>query len=68
LEKRRKSQIKEELQQCIESEISDILWQDMIQNGTIDQFVADIWRHKISPHNAARKIIADWLGKEKIVK
>lgn len=65
LEKHRKSQIKEELRHCIESEISDILWQDLNQNEKIDQFVADIWRQKISPQKAARKIVADWLQKEK---
>lgn len=68
LEKRRKSQIKKELHQRVESEISDMLWQDMTRNEKIDKFVADIWRQKISPHHAARKIVAGWLGQEKIVK
>jgi LAO/AO transport system kinase len=67
LEKRRKLQIKEELQQRIETEISDILWQHIIDDEKIEQLVADVWLHKISPQNAARKIVAEWLEKDKVI-
>ncbi len=59
LEKRRRAQLKLELQNRIESEFSHILWQDIIEKRNVDKLVREIWARKIDPQNAARGIIRD---------
>lgn len=59
LEKRRKAQLKLELQKRIESEFSHILWQDIIEKSSVDNLVREVWARNIDPQNAARRIIGD---------
>ncbi|MFQ5485460.1 MAG: methylmalonyl Co-A mutase-associated GTPase MeaB [Desulfobacterales bacterium] len=59
LEKRRKAQLKLELQKRIESEFSHILWQDNIEKSSVDNLVREVWARNIDPQNAARRIIGD---------
>jgi LAO/AO transport system kinase len=57
LEERRKAQLKLELRNRIESEFSQILWQDIVAKKNVDAIVEDIWSRRIDPQNAAREIV-----------
>lgn len=59
LEKRRKVQLKLELRARIESEFSQILWQEIVDKKNIDKVVEEIWSRGIDPQNAARKIVME---------
>ena len=59
LEKRRRAQLKLELQNRIESEFSHILWKDIIEQKNVDSLVQEIWARKIDPQNAAHKILGE---------
>ncbi|MBN1615219.1 MAG: methylmalonyl Co-A mutase-associated GTPase MeaB [Deltaproteobacteria bacterium] len=57
LKERRKSQLKGELKQRIESEIVNTLWQKIRDDADIDELVNDIWEQKIDPQSAAGKVV-----------
>lgn len=57
LSERRKSQLKQELRQRMEEELSKIIWQDVIEKKDIDQIVSYLWGRKLDPQNAARRIV-----------
>ena len=59
LEERRKAQLKLELRARIESEFSQILWQDILSKRNVDKVVEEIWSRGIDPQNAARKIVME---------
>ena len=67
LEERRKAQLKLELRARIESEFSQILWQDIVAKKNIDIAVEEIWSRGIDPQNAARKIVLE-LIEELVIK
>jgi len=64
LERRRKAQIKEELQHRIEIEFSTLLWQDIADDDSIRKLVDDIWQHRLEPQNAARQMVTSWLAQK----
>jgi LAO/AO transport system kinase len=57
LQTRRKSQLKQELRQRMEEELSQIIWQDVVEKKDIDQLVHHIWAREVDPQQAARKIV-----------
>jgi LAO/AO transport system kinase len=57
LSERRKSQLKQELRQRMEEELSKIIWQDVIEKKDIDQIVSYLWGRNLDPQNAARRIV-----------
>lgn len=57
LQERRKSQLRQELRQRMEEELSQLIWQDVIEKKNIDQLVHRIWEREVDPQHAARKIV-----------
>lgn len=57
LQTRRKSQLKQELRQRMEEELSQLIWQDVVEKKDIDQLVHHIWAREVDPQQAARKIV-----------
>jgi GTPase len=57
LQERRKSQLKQELRQRMEEELSQLIWQDVVEKKNIDQLVHHIWAREVDPQHAARKIV-----------
>jgi len=62
LEKRRKTQIKEELKRQIEIRFSQVLWQDINNNESINNLVEEVWKQRIDPQSAAHTIVKEWFG------
>jgi len=57
LQERRKSQLKQELRQRMEEELSQLIWQDVVEKKDIDELVHHIWAREVDPQHAARKIV-----------
>jgi LAO/AO transport system kinase len=61
LKNRRKTQLKDELKQRIESEMLNVLWRKIHGNAVIDHLMDDIWEQRIDPQTAASKVVRNWL-------
>jgi LAO/AO transport system kinase len=57
LQERRKSQLRQELRQRMEEELSQLIWQDVVEKKNIDQLVHRIWEREVDPQHAAREIV-----------
>jgi LAO/AO transport system kinase len=57
LQERRKSQLKQELRQRMEEELSQLIWQNVVEKKDIDELVHHIWAREVDPQQAARKIV-----------
>jgi len=62
LERRRKSQLKRELQQLVEKEVSRIVWRRLSGSPDLDRFVDDVWGRRTDPESAAREIVERFAG------
>jgi GTPase len=61
LENRRKNQLKNELKHRISIEFSEALWGNVVKGNNLQQLVDDVWKQKVDPQVAARRVVAHWL-------
>lgn len=61
MEKRRKSQLKEELRDRIEESLSDLFWQATAADHDLDRLVEDLWSTKSDPRKVAGGLVSTWL-------
>lgn len=64
LENRRKSQLKNELKHRIGIEFSEVLWGNVVKGNNLQQLVEDVWKQKVDPQAAARRVVAQWLDQK----
>jgi GTPase len=61
LENRRKDQLKNELKHRISIEFSEALWGNVVKGNNLKQLVEDVWKQKVDPQVAARRVVDQWL-------
>lgn len=64
LENRRRGQLEEELKRRVEIEFAQLLWREIDNDNHLDEILQNVWKNRIDPQNAARKIVETWLHKK----
>jgi hypothetical protein len=48
----------------VEIEFAQLLWREIDNDNHLDEILQNVWKNRIDPQNAARKIVETWLHKD----